>query len=59
MLKLNMGPNNTDLGEGPLNLPPAQNELGLLVPNLLQALQVFEGPGVEHLQDLVSGLVQH
>lgn len=42
-----------------MNLPPAQDELCLLVPNLLQTFQLFEGSCVEYLQDFMPGLLQH
>lgn len=42
-----------------MDLSPAQDELCLLVTDLLQTLQLFEGAGVENLQDFMSGLLQH
>ncbi len=42
-----------------MDLPPAQDELRLLVADLLQTLQLFEGAGIENLQDFLSGLLQH
>lgn len=42
-----------------VDLPPAEDELGLLVSNLLQALQVFEGAGVEDHEDILSGALHH
>lgn len=42
-----------------MNLPPAQDEFCLLVANLLQTFQLFEGACVEDLQDFLPGLLQH
>lgn len=49
----------TNLGEVTVEFPPAQDELGLLVPYLLETLQFFKRTGVQNLQDFLSGLLQH
>lgn len=41
-----------------VDLPPAKDQLGLLVTDLLQTLQVFERARVQNLQDFLSGLLQ-
>lgn len=49
---------SADLHEAAVDLPPAQDELGLLVPDLLQLLQLFEGALVEDVQDLLPRALQ-
>lgn len=49
----------TNLGEVTVEFPPAQDELGLLVPYLLETLEFFKRAGVQNLQDFLSGLLQH
>lgn len=49
----------TNLGEAAMEFPPAQNELGLLVPYLLETLQFFKWASVQNLQDFLSRLLQH
>lgn len=46
------------LCEMTVDLPPAKDQLRLLVTDLLQTLQVFERACVEDLQDFLSGLLQ-
>lgn len=42
-----------------VDLPPAQNELRLLVTDLLQTFQLFEAACVQNLQDFLLGLIHH
>lgn len=49
----------TNLGEVTMEFPPTQDELGLLVPYLLETLQFFKRASVQNLQDFLSGLLQH
>lgn len=50
---------STNLWEVAVDLPPAQDELGLLVTYLLQAFKLFEGAFIEDLQDLLPRVLQN
>lgn len=47
------------LGKVTVDFPPAQDELGLLVADLLETFQVFQWACVENVQDPLSPLFQH
>lgn len=57
--RLNKNFFSTNLYEMTVDLPPAQDELSLLVADLLQTLQLFERAGIENVQDFLSGVLQH